>query len=266
MVWNWAEDKIGVAFYFLLYFVIIGVIVGVFVGGKIEAILFYALIGPVIAIGPPTINYLYDERLKKPVIQLGDKIEYSVAPLEVKPDVGVNPVNGVIPTVYFKLGIENKGKATAQNCMVNVDIEENGDHVARWKVPENPERYDLLPGETRSIHLFRAIINWVEPLVQYPQKITPESKGSSSFGGWRGQKTNYNICTITVQAIAADYKSNTNNYGTLQLREKAVEVCSDEDNWQTQWTGGDDGIPLFDGAKDLVKETCSACSNWLEEN
>lgn len=296
----------GVSGLLLAYIAILGSIIAGHFSGLISASLFYAVIGSVIAIGPPTINYIYVEKIKRPKIKFGEKIKYAVAPLGKDLD-GNDDVRVITSAVYFRLEVKNIGRATAKNCMVNVEVDENGDHVARWKIPENPERYDLLPGETREIHLFRGAvlpqffqvvynkdtkemlhqgeaqkvgleigsakpltaISWdtIHPVVKHPMKISPESKGQSSYGGWRGQKTNYDNCTITVQAIAEDYKSESEeDFEKLKLKQKSVEVCSGKDNWQGQWTCGEDDQPLFDEAEELVDRVASACQQALEEN
>ncbi|MBS3792666.1 hypothetical protein KGY77_08500 [Candidatus Bipolaricaulota bacterium] len=261
-----------------------------------------------IAVGSSGSFALYREWVKQPYICFGNNIEYSVAPLKASLDEGSSNARIVTPAIYFKLRVENQGRATAQNCMINVTVKENGDHVARWAIPENPERYDLLPGENRHIHLFRATVlpDWVkivynddtnevlspgegkevglepefpkpitaidwtgiDPSIEQPIKIFPESKGKSSFGGWVGQKVGYDTCTISVQAIAEDYKTGAvEKVKDLQLSEKTVKVCADKDKWQDQW--GDvskEKEGFLDKSAEIKKTTSNACQELLDRS
>lgn len=267
---------------------------GLFGWGVIPAKLFYSLIGPIVAVGPTAIYYFYIEKIKRPDIRFGNDFEFSVAPLEIEPGEDKEGEKTITPTVYFKLEVENQGRATAEDCMVNVEVEENGDHVARWAIPENPERYNLLPGETKTVHIFRVTVlhpaikgftfdqdtrkteytsgrkakeinpEFINPSSYRPRDISPESKGRSSFGGWAGKIVRYNSCSIAVQAIAEDYKSvKKRDFGTLKLTKKAVEVCADKDKWQNQW-GGDEEQGFFDKSTEVKKNVSKACKECLD--
>lgn len=301
-VWLWFEEKWGVGFYLFIFTLIISIVILLYLTKAIPPALFYSLIGSIIVIGTPTINHLYRERLKKPNIVFGDELEFTVAPLQARLSEKAKTVK---PTVYYRLEVENKGRVAAKNCMVSVDIQEDGSHLARWAIPENSEKYDLLPGETRNIHIFRATIlpqyinivfnnetrefvnhgegsevgiepeipkpleaiSWdtIDPLVQRPRKISPESKGESSFGGWLGQEIDYDACTVKVQAIAEDYKSEKRDgFDTLKLTEKTVSIAATEGNWQNQWGNGDkDGF--FDRADELKRRTMEVCQKRLDK-
>lgn len=63
----------------------------------------------------------------------------------------------ITPQIYTSIEVKNVGLASAKDCLVKVII---GDKVfhARWKRPDNPERYNLLPQEDQSVHVFRTVL------------------------------------------------------------------------------------------------------------
>ncbi len=116
-------------------------------------------IGPLIAIGPPALYYYYTERVKRPDIRFGD-IQYKIQPMYIEanysPEIGeigqISLPHIARPAVFITTEITNEGRATAQNCKVLVNgISE--EYSARWSMVNNPEKYDLLPGESQEIHL-----------------------------------------------------------------------------------------------------------------
>lgn len=283
------------------YVLFAGILLWFLGAGAVIAFLNLVAVGStMIAVGSSGAYYLYLEYVKQPNIQFGSSIEYSVAPLHHR----INPqAKKVIPSVYVRLSVENTGKATAQNCMITVNSQNGVNFITRWAVPENPERYNLLPGETEIVHLFRVpllslskkiiynpktgefihhgkgrevgleeispypltSISWsaIQPSPSHPRKMSPESKGKSSYGGWVGKEVGVKSCDIAVQAIAEDYKSEKkDDFETLDLPQKAVEIGSNEQYWQGQW-GDEDKKGFFDKATEYKTRILNACKERL---
>lgn len=298
-MFNRLEHKLGFSFYLVTLFVFGGFFSWLFLTGRISTKLFTVLtvfIPPIISVT----GKIFSERIRKPDIRFDDKVKYSVAPATIDSFKGDDSARTVTPTVFFKLGVENKGNRTAKNCKITVKVAENGDHIARWAIPENPEELDLDPGQSESVHLFKATVlsdfinivyntetskmiwhgqgekvglepgypkppeaikwNNVHPSVLKPRRMPPEFKDKSSFGGWTGRETGYNMCTISVQATARDYKSQQrDNFKTVQLAKKTVAVCANKNNWQDQWK------ELFDKSEEVIERTAAACRKRLDK-
>ncbi|MGC9307833.1 MAG: hypothetical protein ACP5FL_03550 [Thermoplasmatota archaeon] len=156
-----------------------------------KALIFTALIGPIIAIGPPALYYFYIEHIKQPRIVFG-KISLDVAPMFFFPEVPL-----ARPAIFLKVTVRNEGRATAKNCKVQVWYNNNDDKIfyARWGLIENPEAYSLLPGERKEIHLLKVFISpdayflerketydaLSEKIKEIPSRIRPPGNPPASF-------------------------------------------------------------------------------------
>ncbi|KXA89158.1 hypothetical protein AKJ62_03705, partial [candidate division MSBL1 archaeon SCGC-AAA259D14] len=103
---------------------------------------------------------LYKEVIKRPSVKIPTfdfSEDANVAPLYL------SPPHIARPAVFLSLSIENNGEATARDCMIKVSLqnkeeEERISYYARWDNPGNDERYDLLPGESQKVHLFKIFL------------------------------------------------------------------------------------------------------------
>ena len=126
---------------------------------------YVGMIGPLIAIGPPALYYYYTERVKRPDIRFGD-IQYKIQPMYIEanysPDVDeidqISLPHVARPAVFITTKITNEGRATAQNCKVLVN-DSSEEYSSRWSMVNNPEKYDLLPGESQEIHLSKIFLS-----------------------------------------------------------------------------------------------------------
>ncbi|RYJ14687.1 hypothetical protein ELS19_12490 [Halogeometricum borinquense] len=128
----------------------------------------------IVAIMAPTVYYIYSEVLNRPLISVEKNDQpLSVAPMFMPVDVEQlqevdevdTPTSQILrPAVFYRLSIENDGKATAQNAMVHIRLNpEDDDHpdfdyYARWSDPGNSDRYDLLPGQTRNALIMKVFL------------------------------------------------------------------------------------------------------------
>ncbi|MCF7889735.1 hypothetical protein K9M78_00785 [Candidatus Bipolaricaulota bacterium] len=137
----------------------------------------------IIATGIPALYYIFQEYVKQPQIKFVNNLNNNVAPMRVdlyrdKEDNAV--FERITPQIYTSIEVKNVGLASAQNCLIKVII---GDKVfhARWKRPNNPERYNLLPQENQSVHIFRTVFTTSFNLLIDIDRSKPETIESSDI-------------------------------------------------------------------------------------
>lgn len=135
--------------------------------------------GILIAAGIPASYYLYMEWVKQPyVVVVNDefKINHVIAPNWYTRNYLLNqqnrdkksfyqkvPFNAAQPMIFSKITLENRGEATATDCLIRIKAklshkEEPLDFNARWARPDNPDRFNLLPGEKRDAHIYKSYL------------------------------------------------------------------------------------------------------------
>lgn len=114
-----------------------------------------ALIGAVI----PGVYYAYKEIINRPSIEIStlDFENANIAPMFVD-----NIPHLARPTIFTIVEVENKGRATAVDCTLKLwferDNEVEATTYARWAIPEGKVRYNLLPGESLSVHIVKVFL------------------------------------------------------------------------------------------------------------
>lgn len=152
-----------------------------------------AVTGAVVGAGIPAIYYLYKEWELQPRVEIvSDRVEHVMAPSKLKSkEIGLHKGEGIgygatekaninlyRPLLYSKIKLKNTGRASAKKCILKVDDEENNiTYNGRWSLPENPERYNLMPGEVVWVHLFVTNLSrfWSIP-VQKSTELTRRDK------------------------------------------------------------------------------------------
>lgn len=149
----------------IFWVILVGALVYLFWVDQILETVFVGLLGPVLAVGPPAIYYAHTEWIMTPdVVFEEEQLAHQVAPMYfpslplvggVREDLHLPHI--ARPAIFTRLTVTNNGRATAKDCMIRVELDDT-EFQARWGRTENPERYNLLPGESRTIHLFRTFL------------------------------------------------------------------------------------------------------------
>jgi hypothetical protein len=172
------RDSIG--FWFAVWVAVSALIVFWYVNGNINHITFTSVIGPWIAIGPPALYAIYELIVSQPEVVIED-VKFRIQPMKLggytyKPP-NTDDIEITIPhlariAVFMIADVANTGNATAKNCKFEIHT---NDEIfgARWDMVDNPVKYDLLPGEHQSIHIFKLFLttdffflkeNWYDDL------------------------------------------------------------------------------------------------------
>lgn len=138
-----------------------------------QSIIVASLIGALI----PGVYYAFTEIIKRPSVEIRSLrfADASIAPMYVFPHIAR-------PAIFLNVEIENTGHATAENCTIKLWFEKDGKEessYARWAIPEAQERYNLLPGETLSIHILKIFLTKDFFLLKDPDNDVIQELGSA---------------------------------------------------------------------------------------
>lgn len=256
-----------------------------------------------VAAGIPGIYYSYKEWVMRPILVIG-QVEPIVAPMKRKVSVSDNlSVDLVRPEIFYRLNISNEGRVSAKDCMVRIKFEKQNSNItknadARWAVTDNPERYTLLPGEGRFVHLFKFLPSPERQLVIdretrknevriipglqkkelipsmlndfkdfmnlnpksfYPMKKPPERREVSIGGDWLGRKLDEGRYEISVKVIS-QAQTKKKQLRSISLPCQAFEEITKEENWKDSWQ------EILEEYEQFRDNLISSCKDYIKRN
>jgi len=256
-----------------------------------------------VAAGIPGIYYSYKEWVMRPILVIGE-IEPIVAPMKRRVSVSDDlDVDLIRPEVFYRLNISNEGRVSAKDCMVRIKFEKQNSKItknadARWAVTDNPERYTLLPGEDRFVHIFKflpspkrqlvidretrrnevrqipglqkeqlipSMINDFKDVMNlnpksiYPMKKPPERKEVSIGGDWLSRELDKGRYKISVKVISRA-QAKKKQLKSISLPCQVFKEIIKEENWKDSWP------EFLEEYEQFRSYLISSCKDYLKQN
>lgn len=117
---------------------------------------------PITLIGilPPSVFYFYSEVLNRPLITTSD-LEQSISVAPMYAGIEDGPSDFIRPAIFYRIGVENKGKSTAERARVQVRLKGdtlNREFFARWTGPSSSDEYEILPGQKKNVMILKMFL------------------------------------------------------------------------------------------------------------